>query len=365
MKMFRNHVVKQLSAYCNGQLSNERSREIADHLLKCRRCRREYDEIKFGVQLAENLPLVEAPADLWNDIEAALRPGSLTTAPRPTRVPFLSVFSLLSPAGYSLAALVIIAIIAGGVWYLKRTRPVEQTAGQSPPALTPETKDVALAEGESLETDGSTRARFNVGPIGQVEVEPNTRITMVNSQPDEYRLDLARGMMSARVNAPPRLFFVNTPSAEAVDLGCAYTLEVDDAGGSLLRVTWGQVALAFGGREVYVPLGAACRTRPNIGPGTPYFEDASQELIAALRKYDFENGGDEAVGIVLEKSRDKDTFTLWHLLPRVNDDQRRLVLDRMIKLVGLPKGVTQKGIMKLNQKMLDDWKDALDIVWFQ
>ena len=36
--------------------------------------------------------------------------------------------------------------------------------------------------------------------------------------------------MSARIWAPPRLFYVNTPSAVAEDLGCAYTLEVDDLG---------------------------------------------------------------------------------------------------------------------------------------
>src|SRR5262249_3702703 len=149
-------------------------------------------------------------------------------------------------------------------------------------------------------------------PIGIAEVEPNTRITMVNSQPDEYRLALDRGMMSVQVNAPPRLFFVNTPSAEAIDLGCKYTLEVDDAGGSLLRVSYGSVALAYrGGREAYVPVGSACRTRPNVGPGTPYFEDASQDLITALGKYDFENGGDEALRVVLAESRDKDTLTLW------------------------------------------------------
>src|SRR5438876_1202274 len=97
-----------------------------------------------------------------------------------------------------------------------------------------------------------------------------------------------RGRMSARISAPPKLFFVNTPSAVAEDLGCAYTLEVDDAGNSLLRVTLGWVALQLKDRESLVPAGAACATRPGIGPGTPYFEDASELFRTALAKLDFE-----------------------------------------------------------------------------
>src|SRR5207253_7821011 len=129
-----------------------------------------------------------------------------------------------------------------------------------------------------LETDSSSRAKISVGRIGQVEVDPNTRLRLVQTRLTEHRLALARGRMQARIWAPPRLFFVDTPSAEAVDLGCAYTLAVDDAGGSLLQVTSGYVAFVRDGRESKVPAGAVCVTRPGIGPGTPYFADASEKL---------------------------------------------------------------------------------------
>src|SRR2546430_7537410 len=94
--------------------------------------------------------------------------------------------------------------------------------------------------------------------------------------------------MSARISAPPKLFFVNTPSAVAEDLGCAYTLEVDDAGNSLLRVTLGWVALQLKDRESLVPAGAAGATRPRDGPGPPNFHDASELFRTALAKLDFE-----------------------------------------------------------------------------
>ena len=53
-------------------------------------------------------------------------------------------------------------------------------------------------------------------------------------------------------------------------------------GASLLHVTSGWVALQLKDRESMVPAGAACATRPGIGPGTPYFEDASQTFRTAL-----------------------------------------------------------------------------------
>src|ERR1044071_8334672 len=70
--MFNKHVVKQLSAYCHGELPEQESRRVAEHLLKCERCRKEYDEIKLGVQLASRLPQVTAPAEMWSEIEALL-----------------------------------------------------------------------------------------------------------------------------------------------------------------------------------------------------------------------------------------------------------------------------------------------------
>ncbi len=107
-----------------------------------------------------------------------------------------------------------------------------------------------------------------------------------------------------------------------------------------------------------------CRTRTGIGPGTPYFEDAPGALVSALDRFDFENGGDEALDAVLRAARPRDTFTLWHLLSEVDGDRRSRVMERMIELVGLPKGITRKGTMSLDPKTLDRWKDEMDTVWF-
>ena len=360
--MFNKHVIKKLSAYCHGELPAEESLRVGEHMLSCERCRKEYDDIKLGVKLAEQLPIVEAPAELWSEISALLEEKSRTLARQPK--PARAWFGLTPLKLVAASALVLVFAAAGVVWFLNygpqpSWEMTRYAAGSDRLLATGR-----LAVGQLLETDGSSRALLNVGQIGTVELEPNSRVRLIETHMTEHRLALDRGKIRAKIWAPPRLFFVDTPSAQAIDLGCAYTLEVDDLGRSFLHVTSGWVALVRNGRESFVPIGAMCETRPGIGPGTPYFDDVSDELREALAKFDFETGGEDALRVVLAESRDRDTFTLWHLLSRVDESQRSEILEKMIALVGLPNGVTREAVMQLDPKTLELWKDELDTVWF-
>jgi FecR protein len=229
-----------------------------------------------------------------------------------------------------------------------------------------------LSVGQWLETDASSRAILSIGKIGQVEIEPNTRLRLLKARATEHRIALARGTMHATIWAPPRLFFVDTPSATAVDLGCAYTLTVDDNGAGLLHVTHGWVAFDFHGHESFAPEGALCATRPGFGPGTPYFEDSSASFQHALNQFDFGSLGSSdrmlALTTVLSEARHRDGLTLWHLISRVDAGERARVYDRMAVLLPPPQGVTREGILRLDQPMMDLWWDRLglgDTMWWR
>jgi hypothetical protein len=156
------------------------------------------------------------------------------------------------------------------------------------------------------------------------------------------------------------LFIVETPLATAVDLGCKYTLEVEDDGSSLLHVTLGLVALERDNRETIVPAGAFCRTRPDRGPGTPYFEDSSSELQSALAFVDTAPEGPERtrqLEIVLRESSVRDALSLWHLLPRLDANSRALIYDRLSELMPPPPEVTRDGIIALDPNMLAAWRN--------
>jgi hypothetical protein len=225
-------------------------------------------------------------------------------------------------------------------------------------------KDGRLQVGEWLETDAASRAKVDVADIGHVEVDPNSRLRLVETNPSEHRLALAEGKIHAQIYAPPRLFFVDTPSAIAVDYGCAYTLEVDAAGRSILHVTAGWVALEANGNESFVPAGAVCAAKPGKIPGTPYFEDAPARLRAALEKLDFGNldstAKTAALDSVLKEARRHDGLTLWHLLTRVDETERERVYERLAGMVSPPAGVTRDGVLRGDKRMLESWKASLE-----
>src|SRR5215813_9399000 len=86
MTMLWNHVSKRLSAYLHGELRPEESRRVAEHLMTCRRCRDEYEEVKFGARMAarlsDDLARAQAPASLWAELEEMLD-GAEATRRRP------------------------------------------------------------------------------------------------------------------------------------------------------------------------------------------------------------------------------------------------------------------------------------------
>lgn len=368
--MFSKHVSSLASAYCHDELLSEQSRRVAEHLIHCLRCRAECEEVRFGARLAAQLPLLAAPDSVWIEIEAALDRNGRTVPLRSSSrlIPFLFrprfAFAALALAGLVVAVAVLLMnhapTPAGASWDVARRQGAPRIGSV---VISDKAK---LGIGQWLETDPSSSAQINVSDIGHVEIDPNTRVRLLETKPTEHRLELERGRLSARISAPPKLFFVNTPSAVAEDLGCAYTLEVDDAGSSLLRVTTGWVALQLNDRESVVPAGAACATRPGIGPGTPYFEDASASFRAALTKVDFDAGATDkskSLAALLGGARVRDTITLWHLLARVDGTDRVLVYERMAELVPPPQGVTREGVLALNQQMLESWKDKLKFYW--
>jgi hypothetical protein len=373
--MFSKHISSLTSAYCHDELSPAESRRVAEHLISCPRCRAEFEEIKFGARLAAQLPLIEAPESLWRGIEIALDRNGRPAFNRKR----LRLIPFLMQPRFALAALALVALVIGfAVFWLRHSPTPLGPLGPSwdvarldgaPRIGSDLVSDKAkLGIGQWLETDTNSRAQINVSDIGQVEIDPNSRVRLVETKPTEHRLELAQGRLSARISAPPKLFFVNTPSGVAEDLGCAYTLEVDKAGNSLLRVTTGWVSLQLKDRESVVPAGAACATRPGTGPGTPYFEDASETFRAALSKVDSDHDfvgqtNTTSLKVVLTKARVRDTLTVWNLLPRVSGEDRALVYNRLAALVPPPPGVTREGVLKLNQQMLDAWKEELEYRW--
>jgi hypothetical protein len=217
-----------------------------------------------------------------------------------------------------------------------------------------------------LETDPGARARVQVGPFGHLDVEPGTAIRRRDGAAP--RLALLHGTVSAEVAAPPRLVVIDTASARAVDLGCAYTLSVDAAGAGRLRVTAGWVALEAPDGAVFVPRGAEAALHAGAAPGTPVFADADAELRAALDRVDASLAAgalDEgALGVLLARARRRDTLSLFNLLPRLAPGPRATVLDAMLALgAPVPHDFARPAVLAADADALERWRHTLSAIW--
>jgi len=284
--------------------------------------------------MVERLTTVEAPEAIWASIEAALEES------RPVR-----------QWRWAFAAALVLALAGAAYW--RAAHP----SGPRWEVVRLDGSTAVIGPGEWIETDSGSQASVKVGVIGSVEVSPNTRVRVVTARPGEHRLALARGEIRAKISAPPRLFFVDTASSTAVDMGCEYTLNMDGDGLGLLRVTKGWVSFEWMGLESLVPAGAICRTRPQVGPGIPYFDDAPEDLKQALE------GGNDSLSVILAASRVRDTLTLWHLLSRVEAGDRERVYDRIAALAPVPAGVSREQALKLDPETLRRWKEDLAWTW--
>jgi len=374
-----NEIKYYLNDYADGHLLDEIREEIKNHLDVCADCRSYYNDILTIISKSEILPREIMPSrDLWEGINKKISGGK-----KPARIfeinyledlynyrgssKFLSEkpgrnYRRLFIAGAATAS-VLLGIILGILYYTQSSQAafwtVETISGTPVAGSVKLTDSGVLKTGEWLETDDKSSARLKVGLIGEVKVQPQSRIRLIETDPSEYRISMDRGKIDALIWAPPRIFFVETPSATAIDLGCMYTLEVAEDGSGLLKVTSGWVALQSGKTESLIPADAWCKTRKSFGPGTPFFNNASREFKSALDNFDFGGDRNTALGTILKEAGKDDVLSLWHILDKVSGKEKEQTYNRISELVDIPGEVTPEGIMKGDREMMNILWEAL------
>ncbi len=275
--------------------------------------------------------------------------------------------STMQRAGWWLAAAAVVLLAAGiwldralqhrAAWTIANLQGAPRVAGGAA------ARDKIWKIGEWLETDAASRVDLQVDGLGKIEVEPNSRLVLLKASATQQQIRLERGTISALVTAPPYVFLVHTPTAYAMDMGCAYTLQVADDGSSVLRVTVGWVDLQHGYLQSLVPAGASAESRPEIGPGAPYFDDASASFRQALEVVNFDlqdpQARSDALTAVLADARPGDAFTLLNLFRRVDGQDRGRLYDRLAVLLPPPPGLTRQNAVDGDD--LSPWWDELGL----
>ncbi|MEZ0325749.1 MAG: zf-HC2 domain-containing protein [Fimbriimonas sp.] len=350
----RRHVDDLLTAYAHGELHGPDLERVEEHLKDCRECRQELANIRSVCQALGSAKTLRTKDELWSQINNQL-------APKRQR-PILR---------FALAAVAV--VLVAGVWVsLKpnQTDPVQASNGpafellnvQGP--VTVATKPVQqgslVRQGESLCTGPAAKTRIAVGDVGEIELSQGSELQLVSCDSKQHRMRLTKGELSAMVVAPPRFLVIETPAGEAVDLGCAYTLKIDDQGNTILHVTSGWVSLEREGPDGLVPAGWSCVTRKEQGVGTPVCGKAPTPVRAAFKRFDLERDG-PALSFCLKVARKEDALSLWHLLARTNGSDRELVWQRLAKLSPPPKEAPKQAVLSLDSKAMDAWRES--IMW--
>ena len=216
-----------------------------------------------------------------------------------------------------------------------------------------------LAPGGVLRTGEHSAVQIEVARIGRVVVGQDSRVELVETRTGHHRLRLDHGQLSAKIWAPAASFGVQTPLANALDIGCEFTLSVTSAGSGLLRVRHGWVELEKYGLQSLIPEGAQAELDSKSGPGTPYDDHATAQFRAALKAIDALGqsvpANDPAIDQLAESSSAKDAITLISLLTRYPQLADTAIYDRAIALLPPPDGLTRDAVRNKNPALMDDW----------
>jgi hypothetical protein len=213
-------------------------------------------------------------------------------------------------------------------------------------------------------TNSVAAREIDLKQFGSVRVHAGAVVSVVRQTDEDIRLRLERGTIDARITlaARPRLFQVETPATTCVDLGCHYTLTVEPDGSTFVHVDLGGVAFVENGRETWIPRDASCRAWPSRGSGTPRWDDARPELVAAIETLDRAppSGRSAAAQAVIQVCDQKrDALSLWHLAHESEAQIAEPAWRALLALTGPPDGVENPRAPEAAER----WKLHLESKW--
>ena len=216
----------------------------------------------------------------------------------------------------------------------------------------------ALQLGQRLETGAADVARVRVADIGWVEIGPDSVVSLLENREGRRRLRLEHGVLRAQIAAPPAVFVVETPSARAIDLGCAYTLTISPAGEGEIQVTAGWVQMDFGYVQSLVPAGYAAGVAAGGRISPPYAQQTSPEFRDALLAWWRAEGSTArkpALAEILARAQKRDALTLLNMFRWAEEEERGRIYDRLNALVPAPPEVSRAEVVAGTRNAAGPW----------
>jgi hypothetical protein len=306
-----------------------------------------------------------APIDVEVEaLERALAPlrfehrrRALTLPPAPRTAPWRQRTLAIA------ATIALVAIGTAGLWKWRESWP----SGRAWPLVLRDgarfESQATLALDRPIAIGPQSSARADIARIGEMIIEPASAVTLIETSSTRHRVALERGAIHVRVWAPPGRFGVRTPGGTAVDLGCIFSVSVDEKGQASAHVQTGWIELYNAWGESLIPAGAIGTMTASSAPTVPVYEDATPAFTTSVRA--FQNAGDDGTRMALvdhlaRSARARDVLTLLMLAKDATPRVKRALLERAAQLRPPPAGLTVDEVVAQRERLWD-WAGSLGL----
>lgn len=210
-------------------------------------------------------------------------------------------------------------------------------------------KSDKVSVGDWIQTDSVSSVVLKIANVGDVSIEPNTKVRFIQSDNNVSTIELMYGTVNTSTSQPDK-FILQTNNMKVQDKGGSYSFKVDDKGNGVIYVNNGMANVESGDKSAIVTDGKFCLYKPEYGIGIPFRKDSKPEFQNALFQHDFNNGGVQAVYSAIANAMPEDYSSLMNLIPRVDNQTKYLVLNKLGKLV-------PQVMSTINIDSLDEYDD--------
>ncbi|OGU55371.1 MAG: hypothetical protein A2V66_04150 [Ignavibacteria bacterium RBG_13_36_8] len=217
-----------------------------------------------------------------------------------------------------------------------------------------------LKVNNNLSTDPNSKVGITVPRVSRIELDQNSSITLLKAKDGDNRVKLNKGTLIVDSKVDRSGLTILTAVISVQEIGGRYSLTVDDVGNNRIEIFEDLVEVTLESKIIPLAANYICEIKKNGEVSVPYHKDAGLVLRQELKNFQYYNGGRSSLSAILSAATEFDALSLWYLLSLTSVYDRLAVYDKLYSFYPVPKGVTQDGIMRLDDLMLRLWWDEIE-----
>ncbi|UCH65504.1 MAG: FecR domain-containing protein [Ignavibacterium sp.] len=218
-----------------------------------------------------------------------------------------------------------------------------------------------ILPGDVISTNEVSTAAIDISDVGRINILSNTSVTRLE---EDNWAELNKGKLKFNTAEAKDNFNIAIPNAtiQNIEFGTRYTVDVDPNGNSKIVLEKGWLRVISAGDDIIFPQKYNLKILNESGASLPYYSESSSVLVSRFEDYLFNGKENAALNSILESSTEKEAIILWNLLPRVKQDQRNAVYEKLYELVPHRDDISRDEMLSLEKKYLKTWLD--EIKWY-